>query len=520
MRIAGIGQRMFLGFGGVLLLWVAFSTFYLVASARVNRLFSFVIEHDAPVIANARQLGKLVVDMETGQRGFIITGKDEFMVPYDRGRARFAVLIAEEKELVNDNPDQVSALEDIESLVGEWVEKAALPEMAMRRKILEAIVDAQYLERLLAKGTGKAIVDSMRAMLDELKAKFNKAGDKDSVILVLSISKGIVDMETGQRGFIITGDESFLEPNRTSRKQVMVDLVNLRSLTGNDKTNAGLIDQLESSLADWLERAEGPEIAARREMNENTTTLKDVAALLEAETGKRILDRIRSKLDDFVQVEQGLMAERSAQANRMTRLVKITAISTCFLTIAVSAIIAFYLTRSITRPIGELAGAATIISQSKLPPPLKIRTQDEVGQLGIAFNKMVADIRDSQSRYHGIVENAVDGIVTVDTAGDVELFNPAAELLFGYGVEEVIGHNMKMLMPAPYNEEYEGYLERYMETGETSEKIFGIGREVTGQRKDGSTFPMELTVSKVVLGEKQIFTGIVRGITDCNKREE
>lgn len=105
----------------------------------------------------------------------------------------------------------------------------------------------------------------------------------------------------------------------------------------------------------------------------------------------------------------------------------------------------------------------------------------------------------------------VDGIITIDERGTVESFNPAAERIFGFPSEEVIGRNIKQLMPEPYQSEHDGYLARFLQT--RSARVIGIGREVLGQRQDGSTFPMELAVNETVLAGRRFFTGIVRDIS-------
>ncbi len=119
---------------------------------------------------------------------------------------------------------------------------------------------------------------------------------------------------------------------------------------------------------------------------------------------------------------------------------------------------------------------------------------------------------ESEARTRAILDAAVDAIITIDELGLVESMNPAAERLFGYPSAEVIGQNVKMLMPEPYRHEHDGYLRNYRETGQ--KKIIGIGREVVGLRKDGTTFPMHLAVSELHLGHRRMFTGIARDITD------
>ncbi len=120
-------------------------------------------------------------------------------------------------------------------------------------------------------------------------------------------------------------------------------------------------------------------------------------------------------------------------------------------------------------------------------------------------------LREAEERMRSVVNHVIDGIITIDERGIVESFNPAAEKIFGYPAVEVVGRNVKMLMPEPYHSGHDGYLTNYYRTHQP--KIIGIGREVEGLRSDGSTFPMELAVSEFHLAGRRFFTGIVRDIT-------
>lgn len=123
-----------------------------------------------------------------------------------------------------------------------------------------------------------------------------------------------------------------------------------------------------------------------------------------------------------------------------------------------------------------------------------------------------------EAQTRSILETAVEGIVTIDATGMVESFNPAAERIFGYSGDEVIGRNVRMLMPEPDHSQHDGYLANYLATGER--KIIGIGREVQGRRKDGTTFPMELAVSEYELHGRTFFTGMIRDIAERKDAEE
>ncbi len=129
-----------------------------------------------------------------------------------------------------------------------------------------------------------------------------------------------------------------------------------------------------------------------------------------------------------------------------------------------------------------------------------------------------AALHESEATLRGVVDTAVDGVIVIDAVGKIELFNPACERLFGYAAAEVVGHNVKMLMPPPYHDEHDGYLDHYHRTGER--RIIGIGRAVVGRRKDGATFPMDLSVGETNRGSQKLFVGVIRDISDRLRTEE
>ena len=127
-------------------------------------------------------------------------------------------------------------------------------------------------------------------------------------------------------------------------------------------------------------------------------------------------------------------------------------------------------------------------------------------------------LREREARLSSVISTAPDAIITIDARGIVHSFSKAAEALFGYAAGEVIGHNVKMLMPEPHRAQHDAYLARYRRTGE--KRIIGIGRQVEARRKDGSIFPMELSVGEVKIGGTPIYTGFIRDITARAKMEQ
>jgi two-component system CheB/CheR fusion protein len=127
-------------------------------------------------------------------------------------------------------------------------------------------------------------------------------------------------------------------------------------------------------------------------------------------------------------------------------------------------------------------------------------------------------VHDGEERLRAILETAVEGIITIDERGLIESFNPASEKIFGYRAAEVTGKNVSMLMATPHREQHDSYLENYKHTGQA--KVIGIGRETFARKKDGTLFPLDLSVSEVKLSDRRIFTGFVRDITERKRLEK
>ena len=130
---------------------------------------------------------------------------------------------------------------------------------------------------------------------------------------------------------------------------------------------------------------------------------------------------------------------------------------------------------------------------------------------------MKSELKDLALRLKAIIDTAIDGIITIDERGKMEMINRAAASHFGYTEDELVGKNVSTLMPEPDRSRHDGYIENYRDTRKP--RIIGIGREVVGRRKDGSTFPFRLAVSEVILNDRVIFTGIVHDLSDVKQAQ-
>jgi len=192
--------------------------------------------------------------------------------------------------------------------------------------------------------------------------------------------------------------------------------------------------------------------------------------------------------------------------------------------------VVWFVSGKIVGPIVRLAAAAGKLQAGDLSVRVDASAvSDELVTLFQAINAFAENqqratgelerkVAEQTKNLSAVIDHIVDGIITISERGTIKSFNPAAHRIFGYTDAEVIGQNVKILMPEPYHSEHDGYLHHHMMTGD--KKVIGIGREVTGMRKDGSTFPMELAVSAVAVDGRRHFVGITRDITERKQAEE
>ena len=216
-------------------------------------------------------------------------------------------------------------------------------------------------------------------------------------IIVEIIEKSMADREDGQRGFLITGKEEFLDKYHAGEQKKLPEyFARLRSLVSDRRRTSELsakIDRLEKLAAEWSHKAAEPEISARRVMNKHPESLRDVAALLERGTGKKILDRIREYFRKFIEEEERLTAKRFASASQASRSTTNTTILLALASVIFGGIMATKITRGITKPVRRLKGALGTVATGDLSQEIEIKSTDEIGELSKSFNRMVGDLK-------------------------------------------------------------------------------------------------------------------------------
>ncbi|HID99457.1 MAG TPA: HAMP domain-containing protein [Thiotrichaceae bacterium] len=405
-----VGNKIITGYLAILLLMMGMVAMLVFSLNNLTKDFTFLVEHDQPVLANAHQLAKLLVDMEIGERGFLITGKDEFLELFQNGMAQFNTLIEFEKKLVSDNLAQVAVLEKIERLHNEWIQVAAKPEIAKRREANQATVSAESLQEMLKTGLGKGILDELRGVLDKMEVS-TKQNDLESIILILKIAKDMLDQETGQRGFMSTGEDRFLEPYyHNGQAQLAKNIKALRTRLVDDSEQLALLKQVESLAFKWIEKAAKPEINVRLEMNANPVTMAYVSAMIQAGTGKALIDQIGTQFDTFIQTENELNTQRSDEAKQDVFLARTLSLGLTLGSLLIGLLLGISISRSITRPLGKLTDMGNKMLAGDLKQIADIQTYNDINQITSRQDEMgdIGRTYDALARYfRTVIEDIV-----------------------------------------------------------------------------------------------------------------
>tara|TARA_R110001606_G_scaffold389355_1_gene555415 strand:- start:178 stop:2217 length:2040 start_codon:yes stop_codon:yes gene_type:complete len=389
-----IGPKIFLGYGLTLALMTIVSiVVYFSISSIIDT--SRMVDHTHRVISNAKLAGQAMVDMETGQRGFLITGEDQYLEPFNNGKDAFASLIENGKRLTSDNPAQVNRWDAVNELESKWVKEVAEPEIEARRNVTKGADANAYFKEVSSRLVGKGIFDSIRGMLAALNAKFESENNIEGVQLITLLTLDLVNMETGQRGYLLSGKDESLEPFIQGQANFKIHVEQLsENLSGSSVDKADL-NALQSRVGDWINQAAQPEIDARKAMNLFPMTIEDLSEMMIKGKGKFYMDQMRVVIKDILDEEKSLIAVRSSEQDTASQTAKIVIIIGSLIAIVCGIIIATVITRGIVNPLRQTNNILRDIANGEgdLTKRLEVKSDDEIGQLSLHFNAFIAKLQ-------------------------------------------------------------------------------------------------------------------------------
>ncbi len=359
--------KLYLGYSIIFFLMIIISAIIYIS---INSLINVTgwVKHTYEVIGNGNLLAKLLVDMETGERGFLIIGEEKYLEPYNNGRFEFENEITNLKKLVSDNPAQVERLEGIHELAKSWIDKAGNPEIETRKRVVEGADVAENFKQIMGRLTGKQIMDNIRQSCAIIDEKFEKKQNIEGSYLIQSVLLDVINMETGQRGFLLTGKDESLEPYRNGQILLKKNLENLRIFikNGAEEVNEKDIAQIETLIESWIQKAAVPEIEGREKMNKIPATMDDIFTLIDKGTGKNIMDDLRTRIKEFVKTEESLLGIRIKENQVLAnRTIQLTIFGT-IISVLLGFIIAYLIIRGVTKQLVLVKSVAdTVTNGSK-----------------------------------------------------------------------------------------------------------------------------------------------------------
>ena len=259
---------------------------------------------------------------------------------------------------------------------------------------------------------GKNIFDAIRVMLADLDNKFTQQNNTQGSQLITLMTLDLVNMETGQRGFLLTGQDTSLEPFDNGQQSLSEHSAQTRKVLRGGVSVTD-INALENKIGDWVRLAAQPEIDARRNMNNYPLTIDDVTKMMENGKGKFFMDTIRGVLNDIVDAEEILIKVRGEEQKSTSTYAKSLSIVGTLIAIGAGSLIAFFVIRGITIPINATNAILRNIAkgQGDLTQRVVVRTQDEIGELGEYFNSFI-------SKLQGIISEVVSSANQLATAAE------------------------------------------------------------------------------------------------------
>jgi methyl-accepting chemotaxis protein len=353
------------------------------------------VNHTYEVIRTAESVSAAMIDMETGQRGFMIKGKEIYLEPFNSGKNNVSHLIATGRDLTSDNPSQIARWDEVKALQEKWITEVADPEIAARRIVTQGHTANKYFTEVSSRTVGKNIFDNIRELLAALNTTLQNENNNQGSQLITRLTLDLVNMETGQRGYLLTGKDESLEPFVQGQASFRVHISQLKQLISRSSISQSDLQALENRVGDWITQAAQLEIDARRAMNEYPMTIEDIAIMMEQGNGKMYMDLIRGELKDIVAAEEVLIVVRGEEQVVASQLAKTASIIGTLIALIVGIVITRLIIIGIVKPIVHTILILKDIAngQGDLTKRLAVNSTDEIGQLSGHFNNFMSKLQ-------------------------------------------------------------------------------------------------------------------------------
>ena len=443
--------------------------------------------HTIDVIRLSSLIENDIASLETGHRGFLLTGDQNYLAPFDRRRDLISRRLDELRSLIEDNPKQRTRLMRVQEVVQKWLTTVAFPEINARQTKSGATNSSsgQNGSETDAAGLGNSMLDQAREILqsfqDEEQIILNQrmveqewASQSTEILDFLpKLERAVLEMEKEKGGYLLTGQANFAEAFRRAVTDFYTYNGYLSILVANTPSQAELLANIRASVDRWINSSATPALEAKR-------AGKEVTHLLPGDNGEILMADIRQMLANFEKNEISAYEMRMANARR-ERIIK-TAVLGALALFAVSLL---------------------VVSNS---------------YSFVLVRRQLSQLKGAEAHIRAIIENILDAMITVDANGMIRSINPAAEKMFGFSGSELVGHKFSKLVPKWNGNQPDGkpvpcaWEEIAKQTGKT---ILASGRT----RKLVS-FSIEISLSEMEVDQQKLYVAMVRDVTERQRFEK
>lgn len=357
-----------------------------------------------------------------------------------------------------------------------------------------------------------SIVSNNEGSLDETQSIDDARIVGKRIKLAARINLNLMEIQRGEKNIILSSTEQELEGFLKVIKQVNKELNERLVILNRTVSNEG-----RYQVNDFKQAYEEYYVLHKEVLGITRENGNHLAFELSNGKGRELNDRAIDIMARIVTKTEFDMAKNSSISDENYSVARNLILSIAAFGLLAGIGIAFYISNSVSGALQRLLSNLQALADGSgdLTVTIDDSSKDETGDVARAFN-IFAGI--AQTKFQGIFNNVYDGMIIIDAQGSIDAFNPAAERIFGFTPQEVLGKNVKILMPEPYRSDHDSYLNNHLTTGK--KKVIGIGREVSGRCKDGSVFPMDLAISPMQISGKPMFVGLVRNITERKQHEK
>ncbi|MBL4892024.1 MAG: methyl-accepting chemotaxis protein [Rhizobiaceae bacterium] len=476
------------------------------------------LNHTNKVLTAVNELTSHAVSMEAGFRGYLLAGKDEFLDPYKSEGIKFSTQIKSLEFFVSDEPAQVERLKGAEQLMSDWQKQVAEPAIALRKRVNIGQAQLLDIEALVGRKQGENFFHEFQQLMAEFvdvesdllieREKHSRDAEarvkKHLTIMneneqkvehtykVLGVANEIlgaaVDMETGMRGYLLAGEETFLAPYTAGVATFASKLASLSITVSDNPAQVKLLGEIRNTVDEWRGKVVEPTLDLRRKIG-SAKTMDDMADLIGEAHGKEYFDRFREIMTKFESVEQGLMTQRSAANSTTVSFTNILIMACVIGALILGGLVAWFIGNSIANPITRMTSAMRRLANGENETEvIGIERGDEIGEMAGAVQVFKENAIRNLEMEAETIENKKLAEQREEAARDqaIEVERQMVDDVFGRALAALAAKNLEYRITEDLPPAYHNLRDNYHEAVNELSSTIGQIREASAEILSGS----------------------------------